>query len=431
MSARVLHGDCVELMADMDAESVDAVVCDPPYDLIFMGKTWDGTGVAFRPVTWEAAMRVLKPGGHLLAFGGSRTSHRMVCAIEDAGFEIRDSIMWLYGSGFPKSLNVEKAIVAAGLEDRAVEGRGLGTALKPGHEPICVARKPLTGTVAANVLEHGTGALNIDGCRLEVTCGLEEFEHNHAGDRGFAGTRSIEQRGDTHLRQGGGTASGLGRWPANVVLDPEAAFELDEQSGQLVSGANPTRRSGDRFREVYGVFEGQRDAIAHRGQDAGGASRFFYCAKPSGAERTAGLDAREPQKKPTWSSGEANPGTFQSEGTSEVSRNPHPTVKPVELMRWLIRLITPPGGLVLDPFCGSGTTGCAAALENVSFLGLEAEAEYVSLAQDRIAWWTEHGAQEHEAQAGNAAEVLERAAKKARRALAEHPGLMDLFGGQR
>jgi DNA modification methylase len=364
----ITEGDCVEVMEAMRPSSIDAIVCDPPYEIAFMGRGWDNAGVAFDIRTWQAAYRLLKPGGHLLAFGAARTYHRMTVAIEDAGFEIRDSIMWLYGQGFPKSHDVSKAIdKAAGAErevighrtdgagngsvvglgsDRsmateydetapataeAVQWQGWGTALKPAHEPIVVARKPLAGTVAANVLEHGTGALNIDASRIGSSDG---------------GTRSTS-RGDQQ-----------GRWPANVIMDEERAAELDEQTGTLRSGANPKRRGADGDRTVLGAYAGQADAKPARGADAGGASRFFYVPKPSPAERNRGLPAGE--------------------------KNTHTTVKPIALMRYLVRLVTPPDGIVLDPFMGSGTTLLGALEEGIRCVGIEKSHEYATIARNRI-----------------------------------------------
>jgi site-specific DNA-methyltransferase (adenine-specific) len=464
----VLVGDCVEVMAGLEASSVDAVVCDPPYGLEFMGKDWDRLGDGFRrrnnaadvgrddpfgrssrtspeyragPVAqaWHEAwareaLRVLKPGGHLLAFGGTRTYHRLMVGLEDAGFEIRDCLSWLYGSGFPKSLNI---------------GNGRGTALKPAWEPIVVARKPLAGTVAGNVTEHGTGALNIDACRIGYEQGgsLASNPSLRESINGGNGGHVFPAEGERRVV----TPHDAGRWPANVVLahdedcvlvgessvrsnghhpaargasgygsasdsgagglkghegleerhaDGEVVQRwacvpgcpvrmLDDQVGELVSGANPTRRSSDKFRLAYGDFVGQREITPARGVDRGGPSRFFYCAKAGREERNAGLDAFD--KKPIlWSSGEQNPGSFQAEGTDRSARNPHPTVKPIDLMRWLVRLVTPPGGRVLDPFMGSGTTGCAAALEGVEFVGVERDADYAAIAEARIRFWREH-----------------------------------------
>jgi len=296
------HGDCRDIMATMDASSVDAIVTDPPYGLAFMGKDWDHgvPGVEF----WREALRVAKPGAHLLAFGGTRTFHRLACAIEDAGWEIRDTIMWVYGSGFPKSHDVSKAIDKAAGETG--QWSGWGTALKPAYEPIIVARKPLCGTVAENVLRHGTGALNIDGCRAGA------------------------------------------RWPANVI----------------------------------------HDGVMHEH------GRYFYCAKASLADREDGLEGLEPQRVARGSSNNLTQwvnGTRsyddldpRSKGLAIIRCNHHPTVKPTELMRYLVRLVTPPGGVVLDPFCGSGSTGRGAILEGMSFIGIDLDAEYLEIARRRI-----------------------------------------------
>lgn len=335
----LICGDCREALRGIDDCSVDSVVTDPPYELAFMGKRWDSTGVAHDVELWREVLRVLKPGGHLLAFGGTRTYHRMACAIEDAGFEIRDCLQWLYGSGFPKSHNISKAIDKAAGATREVVGSytvsgsaamggrqgrasvaaegatsvgltrelaitkaatpeaqrwdGWGTALKPANEPIVMARKPFKGTVAANVLVHGTGGINVDACRV-------------------SGAFSS-----------GWVSSPAGRWPANVIMDEAAGEMLDEQSG--------------------------------------GASRFFYCAKASRQERELGLLANDGQRA-----------------------NRHPTVKPLSLMRWLVRLVTPPGGLVLDPFAGSGTTGMACKQEGFEFCGIEQSQDYIDIALKRI-----------------------------------------------
>lgn len=339
----VLVGDCVSVMAGMDEGSVDAIVTDPPYGLGFMGKEWDALPPGRE---WaEECLRVLKPGGHLLAFGGARTYHRLTVAVEDAGFEIRDCLSWLYGSGFPKSHNLKG------------DWEGFGTALKPSWEPIIMARKPLEGTVAANVLGHGTGALNIDGCRV----GAPE-DKRAAGTRSYkAGRLAGGLNGEGVLQQA--PHDGLGRWPANTVLDEDAAAILDAQSGVQTSRASNRglRYSGRHGGLTQGEAELKPGTDGMRGHsDTGGASRFFYIAKASRRERDAGLD----------------------------DRNPHPTVKPISLMRWLVRMVTPPEGTVLDPFTGSGTTGCAAALEGFEFIGIEREAEYAAIAESRIEHWT-------------------------------------------
>jgi site-specific DNA-methyltransferase (adenine-specific) len=412
-------------MASLPEASVDAIVTDPPYGLRFMGKEWDNQGVGVQQAEWHRrwaveALRVLKPGGHLLAFGGSRTYHHLATAVEVAGFEVRDQIMWLYGSGFPKSHDVSKAIdKAAGAKREgtgssstacewlrrgeecqghgdkngrygetvhalstipatamALQWSGWGTALKPAHEPIVVARKPLEGTVAANVLEHGTGAINIDGGRIPVA-------KDDPVKKAVFHNKPIAIYGK-YADKVDGTLSAMtppagGRWPANVILDEEAGRLLDEQTGTLTSGANPTRRGSDNLRNAYGDFEGQRECTPARGADTGGASRFFYCAKAGKKEREAGLAERE-----------AGSYEFRRDGsldgkTTAKARNHHPTVKPIALMRYLVRLVTPPNGLVLDPFNGSGTTGIAAVLEGFNYHGLELSAEYAEIARARIA----------------------------------------------
>jgi site-specific DNA-methyltransferase (adenine-specific) len=401
------HGDCREVLASLPDCSVDSVVTDPPYELGFMGKAWDGSGIAYSVEMWAEVLRVLKPGGHLCAFGGTRTYHRMACAVEDAGFEIRDSLHWVYGSGFPKSLDVSKAIdKAAGAErevvgkapyssakmkagdchvgnldadrivadittaatDAAKQWEGWGTALKPAHEIIVLARKPLIGTVAANVLTHGTGALNIDGARVGYASEADQ-------QRMSAGVDSIRERGgviegswkNSSDLSGANPASERGRWPANVIFDTEAGALLDEQSGVSRSGQNrQDRGKGGIWAEGNGVPCGPQHG------DTGGASRFFtaiewepeidapfrYIAKPSKQERTC-------------------------EGTVSGS---HPTVKPLALMRWLVRLVTPPGGTVLEPFAGSGTTLMACVLEGFNGIGIEMTDEYLPIIEGRVRW---------------------------------------------
>jgi site-specific DNA-methyltransferase (adenine-specific) len=365
MSWTIRHGDCREVMATLDAESVDAVVCDPPYGLSFMGKGWDHgvPGVEF----WVEAMRVAKPGAHLLAFGGTRTYHRLACAIQDAGWEIRDCVMWVYGSGFPKSHN---------LKD---EWKGWGTALKPAWEPIIVARKPLVGTVADNVLRHGTGGINVDGCRV---AGGPVPVFASSGGRKFEQTHTQPER---RTQQVGTTLAG--RWPANLIHD----------GSEEVVGLFPVTTSGSRKagRHVvaggkgrYGLFnEGDLPEIVG---DSGSAARFFYCAKASKADRDEGLDGFQDQQDETHAHGmkmERWPDGTLRERVNEPARrrNKHPTVKPTALMRYLCRLVTPPGGVVLDPFTGSGSTGKAAVLEGFRFVGIEREAEYVEIAKARIA----------------------------------------------
>ena len=315
-------------------ESVDSIVTDPPYELGFMGKKWDSSGVAYRVDVWAEALRVLKPGGHLLAFGGSRTYHRMACAIEDAGFEIRDQIQWIYGSGFPKSKNI---------------GGGWGTALKPAHEPIVMARKPLIGTVAENVQAHGTGAINVDGCRVETS-------DTYAYPNGPVGCKSSEFHYQGRSEKPA-ESNPLGRWPANVIHDgsEEVLEQFPEATGQQgdVRGTEPSC-TGDENTVAFGKF----NRVAFRGKrnDSGSASRFFYCAKASKEDRDWALE----------------------------KGNHHPTVKPIDLMRYLCRLVTPPGGIVLDPFAGSGSTLRAAFIEGFKPIGIEISDEYCRIARARM-----------------------------------------------
>lgn len=366
---RLIHGECELVLPSIEADSVEACVTDPPYGLKFMGRKWDASVPTV--AQWAEVFRVLKPGAHLLAFGGTRTYHRLVCNIEDAGFEIRDQLAWIFGSGFPKSLNLEE------------DHEGWGSALKPAQEPICLARKPIVGTIAGNMKAYGTGALNIEGCRVSIAEGEDAYARNCSGDRGHAGTRPIEGRGNTDMRPGGGNAAS-GRWPANVVHDgsEEVVALFPDEAG---AAAPVTRRGSDKFgRSTYGAFAGNRDEQGSTFQgDSGSAARFFYCAKASREDREDGL-AHIERRPLLWSSGTQSSGTFQAEGTDRSARNNHPTVKPTELMRWLCRLITPPGGTVLDPFMGSGSTGRGAFLEGFGFIGIERELQWMPIAEARI-----------------------------------------------
>ena len=489
-TSRIITGDCVASMQALPANSVDSIVCDPPYGLEFMGKEWDkldmpSDGDGFRRAansadtgrdsvfgrasrsspeykansamqawheTWlREALRVLKPGGHIVAFSGTRTSHRLVCAAEDAGFEIRDSLVWMYGSGFPKSLNVGKAIdksagatrpviekkrvksggmehvnrtnsevqgyrpdgyqkgenvldVTAPATPEAAQWEGWGTALKPAHEPIMLARKPLVGTVASNVLKWGTGALNIDGCRVKLAAGEEVHapQSSPANRGGVVGSDLGFSENDADAFQQAQRDSiertnTLGRWPPNIILSHSPDCRCvgtqtikgdlrgpDETDGEREGGfgdVGASKGDGKPNAAVYGneevpVYECAPGCpVALLDAQSGGAARFFpqlnfdpeydlpayYAAKAGRKEREEGL------------------GHFEADRA-----NVHPTVKPVAVMRWLIRLVTPPGAVVLDPFMGSGTTGVAATLEGVSFWGMEREAEYAEIAFGRI-----------------------------------------------
>ena len=384
MTFTILHGNNLDILPTLPDNSVDSIVTDPPYELGFMGKGWDSSGIAYSVELWAECLRVLKPGGHLLSFGGTRTFHRVAVAIEDAGFEIRDNIAWLYGSGFPKSLDVSKAIdKAAGAErvmkvnkrwaekypngpggnlsgngrsehfgqakritgnpiltsdpvsPEAEQWNGWGTALKPAHEPIIVARKPLIGTVAHNVLTHGTGALNIDGSRVggaPPSKPQPQLRPNEK-DSGFALGAGTGRNGEMSNAQG--------RWPANIILDEHTAGLLDEQSD---------------------------------------ASRFFYVAKASKRDRNEGLDDFPLRKSDTRS--EIAAGIWSE--MESAKQNFHPTVKPTALMEYLVKLVTPPTGTVLDPFTGSGSTGKAAILNGFDFIGIEMTEDYLPIIKARL-----------------------------------------------
>jgi DNA modification methylase len=420
----LIRGDLFDVLPTLDAESIDAGVTDPPYGIGFMGREWDtfkpeagakrlarakaqreknrafyednpnpnlrrrqrspalsSSAVAYdesrdglkRFQEWTErwaieVLRVLKPGAHLLVCGAPRSFHRMGCGVEDAGFIVRDCLSWLYGQGFPKSLNLPG---------------GLGTALKPGWEPILVARKPFKGSIAANVAKHGTGALNIDATRIE---GPGWSKQDGATGAGFKTGKFMGAAGDGEPTQPDGLReSTLGRWPANVLLDEEAAALLDEQTGELQSGGAPLRRNADKFRNSYGTFKGTTDNPIGIGASEGGASRFYYVAKPSREERDYGTDGLIARQRDE-SRKEGNPGGDNPRNRGLQPRgNFHPTVKPVELMRWLVKLVTPLGGTVLDPFTGSGTTGMACRYEQREFIGIEREAEYAAIAERRIA----------------------------------------------
>lgn len=362
-------GDCLHVMRGMPAASVDSIVTDPPYGLAFMGKKWDYDVPSTE--IWAECLRILKPGGHLLAFAGTRTQHRMAVRIEDAGFEIRDMLAWVYGSGFPKSHNLTG------------EWEGFGTALKPALEPITMARKPLAGTVAANVLAHGTGAMNIDGCRIATDPAIDDPR------LGGVGTWSSDKMAK-NVYEGGYSgkevaSSPLGRWPANLLHDGSAevlALFPDSKGQQGAVRGTEASKTGDA--NCYGEFG--RVPFAARG-DTGSAARFFYCAKASKADRDEGLEAFEKQSGGMVSNTSGQHMTRRDDGYEVAPRaNIHPTVKPTDLMRYLCRLVTPPGGLVLDPFMGSGSTGKAALLEGFGFVGIERAYEYLPISMGRIFW---------------------------------------------
>jgi site-specific DNA-methyltransferase (adenine-specific) len=409
--ATIYQGNNLEILPTLADNSVDSIVCDPPYELGFMGKSWDSSGIAYSVELWRECLRVLKPGGHLLAFGGTRTWHRLAVAIEDAGFEIRDNIAWLYGSGFPKSHNISKAIDKIAGAERTVIGRnpnsrenatkdntlyesgtvgktdfiteattdeakawdGWGTALKPAHEPIVVARKAIEGTVANNVLTYGTGALNIDGTRVGTeTITINTFDN---GAKPFG-----DAMGEPYTSK-----ESQGRWPANIILDEYTAELLDEQSG--ISKSLSHNRPHD-TKWGFGVGnDNSKEYDYETGRtgysDVGGASRFFYVAKANKRDRNEGLDEL-PEQILTGRDEGQDERQVPFKTRSNVVKNIHPTVKPTALMQYLIRLVTPVGGVVLDPFTGSGSTGKAAILEGKRFIGIELTAEYLPIIQGRL-----------------------------------------------
>ena len=421
--ARVFHGDCRDVLRSLPDNSVDSVVTDPPYELGFMGKSWDSSGIAYDVTVWQECLRVLKPGGHLVAFGGSRTYHRLGVAIEDAGFEIRDTIAWISSKTFPKSLNVSKAIdkklgvdrkvvgssrgvgvaaednlhgginrgavgvkqvavdipVTEAGSDEARQWEGWGTGLKQVVEPVVLARKPLEGTVAENTLVWGVGGMNIDGSRI----GSEK--------RNISGMKSLGVMHDDNWKAKEIDVKAVqGRWPANVILDEVTAGLLDGQSG-VSKSPKPYTAEGYKDSSMFGV-----GGVNHGSEfgDTGGASRFFYVAKASKRDRNEGLEELEAVDRQKWngSVGHRGVGDFYPDGSPRPvnpQSNTHPTVKPTQLMRYLIKLVTPEGGVVLDPFTGSGSTGKAALLDGYRFVGAELTEEYLPIIEGRLRWASE------------------------------------------
>jgi DNA modification methylase len=434
-------GNNLDILPTLPDNSVDSIVTDPPYELGFMGKKWDSSGIAYSVELWRECLRVLKPGGHLLSFGGTRTWHRVAVGIEDAGFEVRDSIAWMYGSGFPKSLDVSKAIDKAAGADREVIGNkvrpdgtsrpnkanwsagetntyaqdnwtkqnmakggnnitapstpeaqqweGWGTALKPAFEPIVVARKPLIGTVAENVLTHGTGALNIDGSRIgterTVTAPRGKREGTNLAGGSFGGASGGYNYSDDFEPK-----INNGRWPANVILDEYSAEILDEQSGVSKSNLRPATGKPRLGRATSVAQSGGTilDSVERGHNDSGGASRFFYVAKASKRDRNEGLEELQTRVNGKMMRKANNTSDEPSDGferfTTQPAQNFHPTVKPTQLMRYLVKLVTPPSGTVLDPFTGSGSTGKAAILEGFRFIGCELTEDYIPIIEGRL-----------------------------------------------
>lgn len=506
---RLLLGDCIEKMRELPDDSIDAVCTDPPYGIRFMGHAWDGEEIereasrapnlagvqrltgspdstrrklitrsgsgyqtragiagaydfslkgnkAFQEWTrlWAVeAFRVLKPGAYLLSFSSTRTYHRMVCGIEDAGFQIRDTIMWIQGSGFPKSHNLERLAGVCQCPEPSPEHsmrrmrnsdlptteawpicswcekpiiRGWGTALKPSFEPIVLARKPFPGRVIDNVTRYGTGALNIDATRIPTIDSFDQVGVTHVKER-HEGGYSMVQRAE-------GDGENTGRWPANMILSHHPGCVpvgtttapgrrmnryLDglKAFGGGAGHPHESESMPDEEVEVWECVEGC--PVGGIGDEA----RFFYVAKVSVTERNAGLDDFDAQFAPTMGPGIG--GKEHDPETATPKRNIHPTVKPIALMRHLCRLVTPTGGVILDPFLGSGTTGIAATLEGFDFVGVEREQNYMEIAEARIRFWQEHGEDGLRIVAERDARL--RAAAAERHRLAEM-GQMELFG---
>jgi site-specific DNA-methyltransferase (adenine-specific) len=376
---KLYEGNMLEMLDAIAPASVDAVVTDPPYELNFMNKGWDNSGIAFNPDTWRKCYAVLKSGGYLLAFGGSRTYHRIACAIEDAGFEVRDCIIWLYGSGFPKSMNISKGIdkTNAPTSELAKRWQGWGTALKPAYEPVIMARKPCEGSCIANVIKYGTGGINLDACRVGEGTG-ELKEVSYPDIRGDNYNRGEHDRMTL-------PAEDRGRHPSNVILT-YGADDYEEVCGGMpdTKGAGGMRNDEKTNSNMRVPFADHKSGD-HYGDD-GNASRYFYTAKASRRDRDEGLGAAELQAGGTYK--------FRTDGSLDgkipTRKNTHPTVKPVDLMQYLVRLVTPEGGVILDPFNGSGSTGKAVMYENndrganYQYIGIELTPEYLPIADARI-----------------------------------------------
>jgi site-specific DNA-methyltransferase (adenine-specific) len=426
-SYKIYNGDMLDMLQVIEPESIDAIVCDPPYELGFMNKIWDSTGIAFKKETWQNCFEVLKPGGYLLAFGGSRTYHRIACAIEDAGFEIRDCVMYLYGTGFSKSYNIglaidkkngvesevvgiatsgcnsrayqsEKATTAGNYEIKKAqnEWQGWGTCLKPAYEPVIVARKPFKGSVVDNIIKYRVGGLNIDECRVKF-----ENTQNPATNPLF------RKQGGYKLPEKGQLSNGaipfssskndvneLGRFPANVITD--GSEEVAKGMPNTTSQYNPEGKHQNEInRENEDILKyGYKQRIETGFNDSGSAMRYFYSAKASKKDRDEGLDNLNdgllrrvrPDKNDDKPTGLNKDPRF----APVVRKNIHPTCKPTELMQYLVRLVSPKGATILDPFMGSGSTGKAVMFENrerdanYKFIGIELTDEYLPIAQARI-----------------------------------------------
>lgn len=412
---KLYQGSMLDMLEVIEPNSIDSIVTDPPYELNFMGKGWDNSGIAFQKETWEKCYEVLKPGGYLLAFGGSRTFHRIACAIEDAGFEIRDTIMWLYGSGFPKSMNiglaldkkngVESKVVGtgkSGVSSRAYQSeetttagayeikeaqnkwQGWGTALKPSFEPIIIARKPFKSSLVDNVIEYGVGGLNIDECRVgneTHKVNINDFSNQH-GNR-FGNGEPIAKLGEKEI---------TGRFPANTILTYDET-DFDEVCGGFPYTKGEIGRAGRKSAGNYNASSYKVGVVTDYGlRDSGSASRYFYCAKASKKDRDEGLNEFEEKRVGSLAGGDNQKEVLDdvSSRFRTIKKNIHPTVKPTELMQYLVRLVSPNGATILDTFNGSGSTGKAVMYENkernknYKYIGIELTEEYLPIAKARI-----------------------------------------------
>lgn len=395
----LIHGDCLEEMSKLKPNSIDTIITDPPYGIAFMGKVWDNSYPATE--VWKEALRLIKPGGTLLCFGGTRTYHRLACAIEDAGWILKDCIMWLYGSGFPKATDISKQLdKSKGLKrtgiikkDGSGSGRQLDTVyetgnpvseeaklwngwkshgLKPAYEPILVAMKPNEGSYAENALKHGVSGLNIDGGRIDSKA--------KKWNKPKGGIWNPSKDNNAKLEN-----NPQGCFPANIILDKEAAKMLDEQNGKISYGSKNGGYTYNKKYKVDGFIKDCKPQAPSNYADKGGASRFFYVAKASKTERNMGCGELEEKQVNDGRKNQTSINCPQQRGIT-FRKNSHPTVKPLKLMEYLCRLTkTPIGGIVLDPFMGSGTTGMACKLTCRKFIGIEKEKEYYEIAKHRIA----------------------------------------------
>ena len=424
---KLYQGNMLDMLEVIEPNSIDSIITDPPYELNFMNKGWDNSGIAFQKETWEKCYQALKSGGYLLAFGGSRTFHRIACAIEDAGFEIRDTIMWLYGSGFPKSLNIGLAIdkkngvdnrtgnIVKGVgsnntnsmknglgesqefaneyEERIAqnEWQGWGTALKPSFEPIIVARKPFKGSLVDNVIEYGVGGINIDECRVENTNADSYDLEKRQISKATGSNNDGHFLDELHNKDAKHGVTNLGRFPANTILT------YDETDFEEVCGGFPNTKGNGNIRhnkndgKGYNCYSNYGDCDTKGYDDSGSASRYFYCAKASKKDRDEGLDDFEEKTAGQRTNRkEGSAGINAYAGATGKARNIHPTVKPTELMQYLVRLVSPNGAIILDPFNGSGSTGKAVMYENkernknYKYIGIELTEEYLPISKARI-----------------------------------------------